>query len=316
MSSSGETINPYELFGLTPNSTLKELKSAYYHFARMCHPDKGGSTQMMHIVSLAYGWIRSQLTEVEKQHESFETYYNEHLHSQAIKGFTDILAETLDYTREAFGRLCCKEGIQSPEIIEMLFVPAFEWSQKQNATPENLWDTVESFLKMYVSDTAKGASLEFYVPMSDARGYGTIISQHASNETSYESHREDYETSMVAYKEPMALNTWSDMGAALTTAGASIAERATGIASTFTTFVPKALYDYEEAFQSAFTSASAYASASNEPMELPPAPEASVFMADVKKQIEERNIQNKQFENENKPTTVMLLNSLDNLNTH
>ena len=38
----GVLINPFDLFGITIDNTLNELKRSYYNMALLCHPDKGG----------------------------------------------------------------------------------------------------------------------------------------------------------------------------------------------------------------------------------------------------------------------------------
>ena len=40
-------INPYEIFGLCPNSNENELRKIYYELALICHPDKGGTNEDM-----------------------------------------------------------------------------------------------------------------------------------------------------------------------------------------------------------------------------------------------------------------------------
>ena len=54
-------INPYQLLGVTINSSLKELKKAYYNMSLLCHPDKGGSNKDMIVVHTAYLYIKTQL---------------------------------------------------------------------------------------------------------------------------------------------------------------------------------------------------------------------------------------------------------------
>ena len=58
-------INPYALLGVTVNSTFNELKRNYYNMALMCHPDKGGSGDDMHIVLMAYNYCKEQLQKKE-----------------------------------------------------------------------------------------------------------------------------------------------------------------------------------------------------------------------------------------------------------
>jgi hypothetical protein len=236
-------INPYELFGLTANSSLKELREAYYRFALMCHPDKGGASVTMNQITLAYQWIRQQLTDAEEHRQTFEAYYGEKIkEAPKVKAFTDILAETYEYTRERFKEICQSQeiNIKTDAVIDMLFVPAFEWALQEKATVDNLWEKIPLFLKMYIGDSTKNSPVEFYVPMCDPRGYDDVITQHASNETSYESHRDQYRSTLVTYEAPQTLSLWKDYGAQC---------EPTKEKPNFTVFDPTAVYDYEEAFQ-------------------------------------------------------------------
>ena len=54
-------INPYDIMNLTPESSLKDLKDAYYQMALLCHPDKGGSADDMIVIHNAYKYIKEQL---------------------------------------------------------------------------------------------------------------------------------------------------------------------------------------------------------------------------------------------------------------
>lgn len=58
-------INPYEIMNLTPDSTLKDLKRAYYDMALICHPDRGGTEEDMIVIHNAYKYIKEQLENCE-----------------------------------------------------------------------------------------------------------------------------------------------------------------------------------------------------------------------------------------------------------
>lgn len=76
-------INPYEIMNLTPDSTLKDLKRAYYDMALICHPDRGGTEEDMIIIHNAYKYIKEQLENCEnvgtfeELEEEFSTFCNE-----------------------------------------------------------------------------------------------------------------------------------------------------------------------------------------------------------------------------------------------
>ena len=54
-------INPYNLLGVTIESTQKEVRKSYYRLSLMCHPDKGGSKEDMNIIHNAYLYVKKQI---------------------------------------------------------------------------------------------------------------------------------------------------------------------------------------------------------------------------------------------------------------
>jgi curved DNA-binding protein CbpA len=65
-----ELLNPFELFNITHESTVKDLKQAYFKLAIMCHPDKGGESEAMITLVKAYKYVLEQLQ--HKSQKSFE----------------------------------------------------------------------------------------------------------------------------------------------------------------------------------------------------------------------------------------------------
>lgn len=230
-------FDPYELFGLSPTAaTLSELKTAYYQMALLCHPDKGGDAQTMTKVTLAYRWIRESLETVQDQRIRFEDVYKkEDLTQSTVPSFTDVLAETFDYTPERFRDLCYLHSITAPELLQMLYIPAFESAMAQHATPETFDGHLHTFLESYVRDTANASAsnVEYYVPMSEPGGYDVTAQWEPS----------DFQrTAMVIYQEPVCPDT--------TTPFASL-DASVPLTADFTnTTRPLPLNDYREAFMS------------------------------------------------------------------
>lgn len=78
-----ETIDPFGLFGVTTESTLKELKEKYYALALLCHPDKGGSKEEITIIIQSYKFVKEQLEfKSNKTYEELEKEFNEFIKSQ------------------------------------------------------------------------------------------------------------------------------------------------------------------------------------------------------------------------------------------
>jgi len=75
------SINPYDLLGVTINSSLKEIKKAYYNLALLCHPDKGGSNNDMIMIHNAYLYVKKQIEfslnkeKLENIEDDFKNYF-------------------------------------------------------------------------------------------------------------------------------------------------------------------------------------------------------------------------------------------------
>ena len=96
-------INPYELLGLSSNSTIKDLKKAYYEFSLLCHPDRGGNCNEMDIVHKSYKYIKNQLENCNNlTYENLEKEFEFFCKNQEEKTpcFSDIYDESNDFIRD------------------------------------------------------------------------------------------------------------------------------------------------------------------------------------------------------------------------
>ena len=92
-----ESINPYDLLGVSTKSSLKELKNNYYSLALYCHPDKGGSEKDMITLKNCYNYVKIQLENhtnktYEELEEDFELFCKEQ--EQKPPQFCKIFSET------------------------------------------------------------------------------------------------------------------------------------------------------------------------------------------------------------------------------
>lgn len=91
-------INPFELFGLDLNSSMKDLKKMYYSMALIVHPDKGGEQEEMNVLANAYKYVKEQLE-----------YKN-----------NDINEKSLEELEEKFYDFCKKqEAVPMPKFAEI-----------------------------------------------------------------------------------------------------------------------------------------------------------------------------------------------------
>jgi len=107
-------INPFGLLGVTPNSTFSELKRNYYNMALMCHPDKGGSNDDMHIVQMAYNYCKEQLQSQEARQTTYEQLEME------------------------FADFCQEQEEKPPPSFSSIYEETNEWITDFNKTFENM----------------------------------------------------------------------------------------------------------------------------------------------------------------------------------
>ena len=97
-------INPFSLLGVSSKSTFPDLKKAYYQLSLMCHPDKGGNSADMIVVSKAYQYVKQQLDKVkDTTYEELEDEFQEFCKNQEAESppsFSSIYEETQDWLNE------------------------------------------------------------------------------------------------------------------------------------------------------------------------------------------------------------------------
>jgi curved DNA-binding protein CbpA len=88
-------IDPYELLGVTIDTSPKEVKRAYYTLSLYLHPDKGGHANDMRILQNAYEYVYKQISGVNRSItiEDLQTQFKEFCDSQdavKLQSFADI----------------------------------------------------------------------------------------------------------------------------------------------------------------------------------------------------------------------------------
>lgn len=92
-------LNPFSLLGVSLDSTMQEVKKAYYELALVAHPDKGGSADQMRTVQSAYEYVSLQIRGIGKgtyegAEEEFKRFCAEQ--TDAPHPFPDIFAEAFN----------------------------------------------------------------------------------------------------------------------------------------------------------------------------------------------------------------------------
>ena len=99
-----QTINPFELLGVTPTSELSQAQQAFRELAVVTHPDKGGSAGQMRVLLNAYRFVKEGLTSV-KESQSAMDYSMDELEEQ-FKEFCQVEGPVMT---EEIERECIKE---------------------------------------------------------------------------------------------------------------------------------------------------------------------------------------------------------------
>lgn len=251
MSQELDIVDPYTFFGVTPNSTLRELSQAYYQMALICHPDKGGSSESMKYISIAYRWIREQMEHTILQNKSFQDYYGSSIDKEPILNFTDILHGLGGYSQEIFTKACLEVNIQDEQVKKMLYIPIYEKILLNHTTnqlidipdQEILYQQVLKELETFKIIHANYSPEEsiFDYSLTIPHGYGTII-QTNSNDDAYVSNCNIYNSAMTIYTEPIGKIDTTISGCATLPSIKKLDD--------YTVYTQSiSMYDYEEAFK-------------------------------------------------------------------
>lgn len=83
-----DSVHPYDLLGVSVDSTPAEARSAYYQLALLMHPDKGGSAADMRVLHAAYTYVVKQLEGVNRTRtlEDMEAEFEEFCREQKENG--------------------------------------------------------------------------------------------------------------------------------------------------------------------------------------------------------------------------------------
>jgi hypothetical protein len=90
-------LDPFQLLGITANATVGEARKAYLQLAKLCHPDRGGHPEDMHILRAAYQWVAQQLDGVAQRDWEQPTYAE----GMTVAGMKEIIAESIGMDQDA-----------------------------------------------------------------------------------------------------------------------------------------------------------------------------------------------------------------------
>jgi spore coat protein CotF len=90
---SNEHIDPYKLLGVTYESSITEVRKAFFELALICHPDKGGNPDDMRMLQCAYDWIANNLKvvkEMQSEHDWIDFLKHTSDTEHVTRSITDV----------------------------------------------------------------------------------------------------------------------------------------------------------------------------------------------------------------------------------
>jgi hypothetical protein len=189
-------INPYELLGVTIDSTLKDLKTSFYSLALLLHPDRGGTSEEMIVLQSSYDWIKSQILNTENNKKNYTDLLDSYTASNILP-FSDIFDEVVFDTKkfnEEFDNLCLsniendgygvdmedlgeyKEFIDDKTLIEYKEPdPSNVLVNYSLDKPINMYDYKESY-------TSRLNLTDMGIPMPPDRTFEDVLKEHGLGE--------------------------------------------------------------------------------------------------------------------------------------
>jgi len=206
-------INPYRLLGVSFNSTVPELKKAYYQLALLCHPDRGGNSEDMKVVHKAYKYIKEQMLNANYPLESYGTYMSH----RSLKGAPTESSENL--TKGQISLRVRKDIITYEDLEEEFQKFCKEQEIKPPPFPA-IFEETNDFVRKFNEEFESNENIinNKYNPFK--KGYDSLMEQTNIEETDYQklSNPSDpsectiqnkFTNQVIIYEEPQSLpNTY------------------------------------------------------------------------------------------------------------
>lgn len=162
-------IDPYNLLGVTINSTPKEVKQAYYNLALLCHPDKGGCSKDMDIVNSAYRYVIEQIESID----------------------FDLTFESLE---EDFSKFCLEQEKEKPPTFMEIYDEITGFNKRFN-------EEFEASTNKIFGTTLPGGYGELMEERDNSTDYNVNVEKDNKNQLKH-----DFNKEIILYKQPEAAN--------------------------------------------------------------------------------------------------------------
>lgn len=158
------SINPFDLLGVTIDSTPLEARSAFRELALMAHPDKGGRAEDMTVLLNAYAYVTKQLENVNRT-KTVEDLDRE------FKAFCASQTEGVDL-RPPWLKALLKEGGFDVDQYNAMF----EKTARQRDDPDEneRGGKLDDVIDLAAEERAKALNA-FFRPVSLDDGYGSAM---------------------------------------------------------------------------------------------------------------------------------------------
>ena len=214
-------INPYDLLGVTIDSSLGDVKKAYYKLALLCHEDKGGNKDDMIAVHSAYKFVIREISNINNLTlENIENQFKDFCQMQkdAVPKFQDIYAEAFDLPK--FNNYFEKSTVISA-TLEGGYGDLMEKSEHNNMSIKETEDTDQNDYKKYaqnyndkevgiIKNNFENQLGKYSAPTEQFAGFQNSVDYSRETYVDNFSSRTDNGLDMSDYKEAFSLNNKFD----------------------------------------------------------------------------------------------------------
>lgn len=204
-------IQPFELLGVATNSSVQEVRKAYYRLALLCHPDKGGDPKDMRMVQDAYEWIMAQIEGVDSDYtyedaqQEFDDFIAAQNKSSSVPPFSDIVLEANGLNAKKIREWYNQHKPESQEQNYHWF-QQFLWREIHTSTYISAGEAnMEACLQRALEQV--NISLHDITPATIPHGYGSYI------ESAQTPHQRFPTKEVIVYQEqqPMSYHSYTEI---------------------------------------------------------------------------------------------------------
>ena len=209
-------INPYHLFGLTIDSSLKDLKKSYYEMSLICHPDRGGDKEQMITVHNSYLYLKEQLSnrchrDLEDCYQDLEKQFNDFCSQQTeeVPEFNTIYKENNDFIEKFNDMFEQKNTPLEDQLTDDPFKEGY--SQFMESSENHINSNCEyplSDCNQKINNTFQKQIIEYQEPQSLPDQYGSHQNLNISKINDFSHHGEHLEMTdyIKAHSSPVDLS--------------------------------------------------------------------------------------------------------------